>query len=199
MDRPLLCRQTQREWTRFLELSSIHDLCITNTFFPTKPGNRMSWRHPDLVTGISWISSSHTVLSELCLQYSHLPQRWIDTDNSMIASKVQLQPRRIHRSKQKGRPRINAAMTSLPELQGRFASTIQEDLRNCLTTSAENRWNHIRDATFKSAVNTFGKREEKNPFGLKPKFPNSSQSSHPKKSCLAQLQTGPIRKDARCP
>ncbi|GFO31429.1 hypothetical protein PoB_005793400 [Plakobranchus ocellatus] len=35
-----------------------------------------------------------------------------ETDHSKVASKVQLQTRRIHRSKQKGRPRINTAMIS---------------------------------------------------------------------------------------
>ena len=31
---------------RLLELCSLHDLCITNTFFSTKPQHKVSWRHP---------------------------------------------------------------------------------------------------------------------------------------------------------
>ncbi|KAL8599290.1 hypothetical protein ACOMHN_008005 [Nucella lapillus] len=73
----------------------------------------------------------------------------------MVASMVRLTPKRIQRSKQKGRPRINTAMTSVPELRERFADTIQEALSKCPTSSVEERWNHIRDATYESAVGTF--------------------------------------------
>ena len=31
---------------RLLELCSYHGLCVTNTFFQTKPQHRVSWRHP---------------------------------------------------------------------------------------------------------------------------------------------------------
>jgi len=31
---------------RLLELCFYHDLCITNTFFSTKPNHRVSWHHP---------------------------------------------------------------------------------------------------------------------------------------------------------
>ena len=81
----------------------------------------------------------------------------------MVASKVRLHPKRIHPSKQKGRPRINTFMTSVPQLRERFADAIQEALSDCPTSCADERWNHTRDATYKSAVDTFGKRERKSP------------------------------------
>ena len=81
----------------------------------------------------------------------------------MVASKVRLHPKRIHPSKQKGRPRINTFMTSVPELRERFVDAIQEALSDCPTSCADERWNHIHDATYKSAVDTFGKRERKSP------------------------------------
>ena len=31
---------------RLLELCAFHDLCITNSFFRTKPQHKLSWRHP---------------------------------------------------------------------------------------------------------------------------------------------------------
>ena len=166
---------------RLLELCSFHDLCATNTFFPTKPNRRVSWRHPrsrhwhqlDLILTrrplLNCVLSTRSYHSADC-----------DTDHSMVASKVRLQPKQIHRSKQKGRPKINTAKTSVPELKERFADTIQEALSNCPTSSAEARWNHIRDATFKTAVDTFGKRERKTQTGLKTVLGSSSQSSHRK-------------------
>ena len=65
----------------------------------------------------------------------------------MVACKVRLHPKQIHRSKQKGRPRINRALTSEPELRERFADAIQEALSDCPTSCADERWTHIRDAT----------------------------------------------------
>ena len=149
---------------RLLELCSFHDLCITNTFFTTKPHHRVSWRHPrsrhwhqlDLV-----ITRRPLLNSVLSTRSYHSAD--CDTDHSMVASKVRLHPKRIHRSKQKGRPRINTARTFVPELRERFAGAVQEALSDCPTSCADERWNHIRDAKYKSAVDTFGKRERKSP------------------------------------
>jgi hypothetical protein len=49
---------------------------------------------------------------------------------------VRLRPRRIHRSKQKGRHRIDTARPSKPELRKRFADAIDKTLEDCRTDSA---------------------------------------------------------------
>ena len=53
-----------------------------------------------------------------------------DTDHSMVASEVRLQPKQIHRSKTKGRLRLNTSNTSNSELCNRFTSLITEALNN---------------------------------------------------------------------
>ena len=149
---------------RLLELCSYHDLCVTSTFFSSKPHHRVSWRHPrsrhwhqlDLV--ITRRSSLNSVLNTRSYHSADC-----DTDHSLVGSKVRLQPKRIHYSKQKGRSRINTAGTSTPELCKRFANSIEEALRDCPTSSAEERWNHIRDAIYNSAMDTFGKSKRQNP------------------------------------
>ena len=149
---------------RLLELCSYHDLCITNTFFSTKPNHRVSWRHPrsdhwhqlDLV--ITRRPSLNCVLSTRSFHSADC-----DTDHSLVGSKVRLQPKRIHHSKHKGLPRINASRTSFPGLGELFANSIEEALRDCPKSSAEERWNHIRDAIYNSAMDTFGSRERRNP------------------------------------
>ena len=60
------------------------------------------------------------------------------------------QPRSIHRSKQKWRPRIKTSMTKLSDK--RFANTVDENLHNCPTN--RKRWNHIQ-----TAIDAFGKKE----------------------------------------
>ena len=95
---------------RLLELCSYHDLCITNTFFSTKLNHRVSWRHPrshhwhqlDLVI------TRRPLLNCVLVTRSHHSAD-CDTDPSLVSSKVRLQPKRTHRSKQKIRPRIKAA------------------------------------------------------------------------------------------
>ncbi|KAL0195112.1 hypothetical protein M9458_008684, partial [Cirrhinus mrigala] len=84
-----------------------------------------------------------------------------DTDHSLVSSKVRFQPRRTHRSKQKGRPRINTARTSVPELRERFARAIDEALEDCPVDSVKMRWEYIRDTVYKVASDTFGKKVKK--------------------------------------
>ena len=149
---------------RLLELCSYHDLCITNTVFSIKPHHRVSWRHPrsrhwhQLDLAITRRPSLNSVLVTRSYRSADC-----DTDHSLVASKVRLQPKRIQSSKQKGRPRINTAKTALPDLCEKFADSIEEALGDCPTTCAEERWSHIRDAIYNSAMDTFGKRETQNP------------------------------------
>ena len=135
-------------------------MCISNTFFATKPYHRVSWRHPrsrhwhqlDMI-----ITRRQTLNSVLLTRTYHSAN--CDTDHSMVTSKVRLQPKQIHRSKTKWRHRLNTTNTSISELCNRFTSLITEALNNCPTHSVAGRWDHIREATFTCASETF--RREK--------------------------------------
>jgi len=72
---------------RLQKLYLYHGLCVTNTFFSTKPRHRVSWRHPR--SGI-----------------------W----HSLVGGKVLLQPKQMRCHIQKGRHYVNAARTSIPAL-----------------------------------------------------------------------------------
>ena len=149
---------------RLLELCSYFDLCITNTFFATKQHHIVSWCHPrschwhqlDLIitrrTSLNHVLKTRSYHSADC-----------NTDHSLVSSKVRLRPKRIHHSKLKGRPRINSARTSIPELRDRFATTIEEALKDSPSGSAVVRWAHIRDAIYNSAMDTFGQEGKKKP------------------------------------
>lgn len=53
-----------------------------------------------------------------------------------------------------------------PDLSPRSLYTLyqcQVALKDCPDSSAEERWSHIHDAIYNSAMATFGKREKKNP------------------------------------
>ena len=116
------------------------------------------------------------------------------TDHSMVASRVGLHLKRIHRSKQKGRPRINTAMTFVPELRERFADAIQEALSDCPTSCADERWNHIRDATYKSTVDTFGERERKSPDRIEAGIDELEPAILSKRTALLNYKLDPSEK-----
>lgn len=130
---------------RLLELCSFRDLCITNTFFHSKPQHRVSWHHPksrhwhqqDLVItrrdSLNCVRKTRTYHSSGC-----------DTDHTLVAARVRLQPKRVYNSKQKGWPRINTAFTSIPGTCARFANSLQGALEDCPTNTANERWGHIR-------------------------------------------------------
>nr|XP_058942010.1 uncharacterized protein LOC131770312 [Pocillopora verrucosa] len=140
---------------RLLELCSFHDLCITNTFFTTKPHHRVSWRHP---------RSRH----------------WHQLDLPS-ASPTQ------------ANPPLKAQRTS-PQLRERFADAIQVALSDCPTSCAEDRWNHIRDATYKSAVDTFGKRERKNPDWFEAGIKELEPAISSKRTALLNYKKDPCEK-----
>jgi len=60
---------------RLLELCCHHELCISNTFFNTKPQHRVSWRHPRSKHWhqLDLILTRHANLSSIKL--THLPER----------------------------------------------------------------------------------------------------------------------------
>ncbi len=149
---------------RLLELCSYHDLCISNTFFSTKRCHRVSWRHP---RSCHWHQLDLVIIRRPLLNCVLTTRSYhsadCDTDHSLVGSKVRLYPKQIHNSKQKGRPRINTALTSVAEVCTRFASAIEEALKDCPVNSSEERWSHIRDAIYNSAMTTFGKWVKKNP------------------------------------
>ncbi|XP_037789963.1 uncharacterized protein LOC119585364 [Penaeus monodon] len=144
--------------------TAIIDRELTRLNIDIAPHRRVSWRHPrsrhwhqlDLV--ITRRPSLNCVLTT-CSYHS----ADCDTDHSMVGSEIRLQPKRIHQSKQEGRPRINTSKTAIPDLCERFTNSIEDALKNCPGGNTEERWSHIHDFIYNSAMDTFGKRERQNP------------------------------------
>ena len=95
---------------RLLEMCAYYDLCITNSYFKTKPQHKVSWRHPrskhwhqlDLIlvrrTAIKNVLHSRSYHSADC-----------DTDHSLVCCKIKMQPKRFHRTKKQGTPALTSA------------------------------------------------------------------------------------------
>ena len=111
-----------------LELCVFHNLCITNSFFKTKPQHKVSWRHLqskhwhqlDLIlfrcATIKNILHTHSYHSVDC-----------DTDHSLVCCKIRLQPKKLHHAKKPGIPHINVSKMTQPDLMEQFAETFEEE------------------------------------------------------------------------
>ena len=139
--------------------------CLSfDTFFSTKPCHRMSWRHP---RSHHWHQLDLIITKRSSLNCVNITRSYhsadCNTDHSLVSSKVCMQPKRIHHSKQKRRPRINTTGTSIPALCEDFAKSIERSLQDCPETSTVERWNFLRDTKFNTVMETFGKRSKQNP------------------------------------
>ena len=102
---------------QLLELCTFHDLFITNFFFHTKHQHKVSWRHPrskhwhqlDLIlvrrAAIKNVLHTRSYHSADC-----------DTDDSLVCCKIRMKPKKFHRTKTKGIPRIDISKMSQPDL-----------------------------------------------------------------------------------
>ncbi|XP_055876902.1 craniofacial development protein 2-like [Biomphalaria glabrata] len=69
---------------RLLEFCSLDSLCVTNTYFKTKPRHRLSWRHP---RSKHWHQLDLIMVRQKCLKFVKLTRPYhsadCDTDHSL--------------------------------------------------------------------------------------------------------------------
>ncbi|XP_076032369.1 uncharacterized protein LOC143020093 [Oratosquilla oratoria] len=162
----------------------------------TKPQHRVSWCHPrskhwhqlDLIL----IRRSNIKLVQITRTYHSAD---CDTDHSLVCCKIRLQPKKLHKSKQKGKPRMNTMGMHLPEKVEEFAKSLQKALsvehQHC---SAAEKWNHLRDTIQKTALATFGKKTSKNNDWFDAKFSEMSPVIDSKRAALAEYKRSPSEK-----
>ena len=148
-----------------LEVCCYHGLCVTNAFFPCKEIHQVSWKHPrsrhwhqlDLV-----LTKRRDLASVLLTRNYHSAD--CDTDHSLIASKVRIAPRKLHHSKEKGRPRVNMCCTSNPAKTQHFQNCLDETLARETSEddTTEAKWAHLRDAVYSAAITAYRKKARKN-------------------------------------
>ena len=171
-------------------------VCVTNSFFQTKPQHRVSWCHPrpkhwhqlDMIL----IRRSNIKLVQITRTYHSAD---CDTDHSLVCCKIRLQPKKLHNSKQNGKPRINTRGMHLPEKVEEFAKSLQKALtvEHQLCSAAE-KWNHLREAIQKTASATFGKKTSKDNDWFDAKFSEVSPVTDAKRAALAEYKRSPSEK-----
>ena len=148
---------------RLLELCTFHDLCITNSFFSTMPQYKASWRHPRSKHWhqLVFILVRRAGVKNILHTHSYLNADY-DTDHSLVSCKIRMQPKKFHRTKTRGNPRIDVSKMSQPDLMEQFAQTFEKEFGTSQPgDSATEKWEDLRDTIYHTALDTFGKKSSK--------------------------------------
>ena len=113
---------------QLLKLCVFHNLCITNSFFKTKPQHKVSWRHPHSKHWhqLDLILVRHAAIKNVLHTRSYHSMD-CDTDHSLVCCKIRLQPKKFHHAKKPGNPCIDISKMTQPDLMEQFAEAFEEE------------------------------------------------------------------------
>ena len=111
-----------------LELCVFHNLCITNSFFKTKPQHKVSWRH---LCSKHWhqldlILVRHAAIKNVLHTHSYHSVD-CDTDHSLVCCKISLQLKKFHHAKKPGNLHIDVSKMTQPDLIEQFAEAFEAE------------------------------------------------------------------------
>lgn len=182
---------------RLLELCAFYNLCIANSYFQIKPQHKVSWQHPrskhwhqlDLIlvrrSAINCVLHVRSYHSADC-----------DTDHSLVCCKIRLNPKRFHRSRKQGNPRIDVSKMSQPDLTQKFAEALEKKLDATQTgDSAMEKWETLRNIMHCTALATFGKRTTKTHDWFEAKSSVMIPVIEAKRAALAEYKRSPSQRN----
>ncbi|XP_072179816.1 uncharacterized protein [Diadema setosum] len=86
-----------------------------------------------------------------------------DTDHSLVCSKFRLHPKKFHRTKTAGKPRIDTTKMQCPDKVEGFAKSLVDALfADKQRNSASEKWDHLLETIQKTALHSFGRKTSKN-------------------------------------
>ena len=86
------------------------------------------------------------------------------------------------------------ARTSIPDACVRFTKTINEALKDCPTSIAGERWNHIREASYDSAMGSFRKKERQSHDSFEAEIAELEPAIVAKRAALLSYKREPSEK-----
>ena len=197
---PFEVEKLKENGQRLLGLCTFHNLCITNSFFKTKPQHKVSWRHPhskhchqlDLIlvrrAAIKNVLHTRSYHSADC-----------DTDHSLVCCKIRLQPKTFHCAKKPGTPRIDVSKMTHPDLVEQFAVAFQKEYDASQPgDAATEKWQALRDTIHRAALATFGKKTSKSHDWFEAKSSVMSPVIEAKHNALVNTSGHPPRGTCRC-
>lgn len=178
---------------RLLEFCTYHNLCITNSYFQTKPQHKVSWRHPRSKHWhqLDLILTRRTSLKNVILTRSYQSAD-CDTDHSLVCCKFRIQPKKFHRTRQQGKARIDISRMAQPELVEQFATAFEKELGDVQPEeSATKKWEVLRNTIHRTALVTFGKKTPKSHDWFDAKTTEMTPAIEAKRAALAEYKKTP--------
>ncbi|CAM4654716.1 unnamed protein product [Leuciscus chuanchicus] len=125
----------------------------------TKPQHRVSWCHP---RSKHWHQLDMVIVRRTSLKYVLLARSYhsadCDSNHSLVCCKIKLLPKKLHRSKQEGKPRIDKTKMQHPEKLEEFTKSLEDALSvGYPYNTASASWNHLGEAIQISALATYGR------------------------------------------
>ena len=107
-----------------------------------------------------------------------------------------MQPKKFHRTKTKGIPRIDVSKMSQPDLVEQFAQAFEKELGFLQSgDSATEEWEALRDTMYRNALATFGKRSSKSHDWLEAKSTVMTRVIEVRRVALAEYKRTPSERN----
>ena len=139
---------------RLLELCSYNELCITNTFFSTKPHHRVSWRHP---RSKQWhqldLILARPATNVLVTRSYHSAD--CHTNHFIVCSTL----RKFHYAKQEKKPKIDVNKTQHPDQITNFEALFSSTFIGDYEASSTEQWDNLKTTMYSTALQAFGRKK----------------------------------------
>ena len=119
----------------------------------------MSWRYP---RSKQW-HQLDLILARRALLKNFLVTRSYhsadcDTDHSIVCSKLRLEPRKFHHTKQVQRPKIDVTKTRHPDLSTNFEELFSSTFVGDYAATSTEQWDNLKSTMYSTALQAFGKK-----------------------------------------
>ncbi|XP_063595337.1 uncharacterized protein LOC134772300 [Penaeus indicus] len=113
-----------------------------------------------------------------------------------LAGEIKFQPKRLHRGKKQGIPRIDVGRMSQPDLVEQFAVRFEKVMQTSQAgQTATEKWATLRDTMHSSALATFGRKTSKSLDWFEAKSAEMTPVLDAKRAALAEYKRSPSEKN----
>ena len=127
--------------------------------------------------------------------YSKLSQCWLRPWSFFCSEQDNSSPKKLHHAKPKRLPKINTGHTNDAERIKHFTSSFENNFHNNLSTDATTKCNNLPNATYKAAVETYGRMVRTNADWNEANLNVMKPLTAAKRSALIQYRKVPNRKN----
>ena len=116
--------------------------------------------------------------------------------HSLVCCKIRLQPKKFHRAKKPGTPRIDVSKMTQLNLVEQFAEAFEKEYNVSQPgDTATEKWEALQDTIHRTALATFGKKTSKTYDWFEAKSSVMSPVIEAKRTALAEYKRSPTERN----